>query len=270
MEELKTIAKFAEGFRLQDLLREMYGDAAKPGAKQVGKALETVFGFVNTLLLPFALANERTTVLRNNMEKFRTKMQNTPEEAVCEVTPELGVPITEKLTYVTNEELSSLYVELLAKASTVKQANLAHPSFINVINNLAPDEAILIRAVKDARDIPFVEVRFANKTGREYIVWDPVVVASANVRDLTYPANVSAYFSNFEGLGLVQILADRTLAGENIYEPIESDARGRYSEAIGEFEDREMEFGRGAIRLTQFGELFVGACFSLEPLKKEK
>ena len=33
MEELKAIAKFLEGFRLQDLLREIYGDAGEARSK---------------------------------------------------------------------------------------------------------------------------------------------------------------------------------------------------------------------------------------------
>ena len=262
VEELKAIAKLAEGFRLQDFLREIYGDAAKPGAKQVGKALETVFAFSNTLLLPIAFANERARVFRKHMEKYRARLKDTPVEDVCEVAPEIGVPITEKLTYITNEELSNMFVELLAKASQIQHASVAHPSFVNIINNISPDEALLLRSSKDAKGIPFVEARFAKTTNREYYVLDPLAVTIEDFGDLAYPGNIPAYFSNLEGLGLVETRTDRVIAIENIYEPIEADIMERHSASIRRFGDRKIEFHRGSIVFTEFGILFLRACFS--------
>jgi len=45
------------------LLKEIYGDLAKPGVSQVGKALSTVVGLGNTILWPVALLNERQKYL---------------------------------------------------------------------------------------------------------------------------------------------------------------------------------------------------------------
>ena len=261
MEEVKAIAKFVEGYRLQDFLREIYGDAAKSGAKQVGKALETVFRFGNTLLLPLVFANDKARVLRENMEKYREKLRETPTEDICEVPPEIGVPITEKLGYVTNEELSNMYVELLAKASQVQHSNLAHPSFVNIINNISPDEAVLIRSVKNGNNIPFVEARLAKTGDREFSVVDPLAVELPCFRDLAYPTNIPAYFSNLEGLGIVDIRTDRQIADENVYEPIEATVKERYSELVRRNSDREIQFERGTIGFTKFGYLFLRACF---------
>lgn len=48
-----------EGLKVPGLIVEVYGDLAKPGVQQVGKALETVLGLGNTILWPLALANAR-------------------------------------------------------------------------------------------------------------------------------------------------------------------------------------------------------------------
>ena len=112
MEFLKELAQ------VPGLLKEIYGDLAKPGAAQAGKALSTIIGLGNTILWPFALANERAKIaLEANLQKYRIRMESTPEEEVVEVAPEIGTPIAEKLGYVTNEQLSDMYIELLAKAS---------------------------------------------------------------------------------------------------------------------------------------------------------
>ena len=75
-------------------------------------------------------------------------MKDVPPEDVSEVPPEIGVPIIEKLSYVTNEELRKLYIELLAKASIKEENDKAHPNFINIINSLSPDEANLLSYFK--------------------------------------------------------------------------------------------------------------------------
>lgn len=157
-----------------------------------------------------------------------------------------------------------MYVELLAKASQVQQANVAHPSFVNTINNISPDEAILLRSVKMGNSIPFVEARLAKTADGEYFVVDPLAVSLPRFQDLAYPANIPAYFSNLEGLGIVEIRTDRKIAGENVYEPIEADVQEKYSELIGQYGDRNIQFQRGAIAFTQFGRLFLQACFSLD------
>jgi hypothetical protein len=147
------------------ILKEVYGDLAKPGAQQAGKALSTVIGLGNTLLWPIALLNEKAKIaLESNLNKYREKLKDTPDEQICEVAPEVGVPIVDKLAYVTNETLSDMYTELLAKASQNHTINMAHPGFVNIINNLSPDEAVLIKSVRHMNGIPFIDVRLKLKT----------------------------------------------------------------------------------------------------------
>jgi hypothetical protein len=118
----------------------------KPDVSQVGKALGTVLGLGNTILLPIYLLNERTRlVVESNLEKYRLTLKNVHEAEIVPVRPEVGVSILEKLMYVTDDELSDFYINLLSKASTVQTAGLAHPGFIHIINCLSPDEAILLK-----------------------------------------------------------------------------------------------------------------------------
>jgi hypothetical protein len=76
---------------------------------QVGKALGTVLGLGNTILLPIHLLNERARlILENNLEKYRLSLKDVPEVEILPVRPEVGVPILEKLAYVSDDELSDL------------------------------------------------------------------------------------------------------------------------------------------------------------------
>ena len=121
----------------RELLTQLYGDLAKPGVAQVGKALSTVLGLGNTILWPIQLLNERARIrLESNLERFRQKVSQIPLEKVTPVAPEIGVPIAEKLSYVADRDLRELYTNLLAKASNVDTVSQAHPSFVNVLRNL--------------------------------------------------------------------------------------------------------------------------------------
>ncbi len=245
------------------ILKEIYGDLAKPGAQQAGKALSTIIGLGNTLLWPIALLNEKARIaLESNLEKYRQKLEDTPEEDICEVPPEVGVPIAEKLSYVSNEELSEMYTELLAKASQKSQANLAHPSFVNVINNISPDEAILLKSIRSMPALPFVEVRWKWKTKNEWQTLNPMLIGLSCLNQLQHPNNVHAYISNLEGLGIFQVRQDIFMVGENIYEPLEEHAKKSYAGLEKQAEDRVITFERGKIEITPFARLLLSACFS--------
>jgi len=147
--------------KIPGLLVEIYGDLAKPGVQQVGKALGTVFGLGNTILWPIHLANERSRLyLERNLQDYRARLENLPEEKVVPVAPEIGVPIAEKLTYVRDMKLADMYVTLLTKASNVDTVADAHPSFVNIINNLSPDEAQLLEVFVEDEDVEFVAAKW--------------------------------------------------------------------------------------------------------------
>lgn len=207
--------------------------------------------------------------LENNLEKYRKRLESTPKEEITDVAPEIGVPIGEKITYVTNEELSDMYVELLAKASTVSSASLAHPSFVNVINNLSPDEAVLLKALRTTPSLPFIETRLHQNGKREWTTLDPLYSALSKVTGMSFPNNVVAYVSNFEGLGILQVRTDIFMAGEEIYEPLELESKARFKglEDIPE-PKMQIKFQKGKIDVTPFGRLFLQACFANSDVKR--
>ena len=259
MEILKEIAQSPA------VLKEVYGDLAKPGVQQAGKALGTIIGLGNTALWPVMLLNEKTKIaLENNLEKYRKKIEDIPEDQINEVAPEVGVPIAEKLSYITNEELSDMYTELLAKASHAQKANVAHPSFVNVISNISPDEAILLKSIQGLSGIPFIEVRLMYNGKNEWQTINAMSAGLSCLSKLNYPNNIHAYISNLEGLGIFQIRQDIFMVGENIYEPLEEHAKIIYSPIEKQAKDKTLSFDRGKIEITPFAKLLMNACFKNE------
>ncbi len=246
-----------------ELLKEIYSDLCKPGAAQLGKAIGGILGLGNTALYPIHLMNERTAIrLRANFERYRKKMENVPEEDVIPVPPEIGVPIAEKLVYVSNDELADMYTSLLAKASSKVNSDQAHPGFVAMIDRLSPDEAILLK--KFRQDIAFVEVRFTYEDGSWETLKD-LAIGEPFYRDLQQPENMAAYLANFSALGIIEIHRDsHHIPVEKVYPPLK-----KYHEA--EFADRssspsgrpgKVDCHNAHLSITAIGKLFMKACFS--------
>lgn len=246
------------------LLVEIYGDLARPGVKQAGRALETVVGLGNTILWPIALANERSRIaLEKNLEKYRQSLESVPEEKIVGVAPEIGVPIAEKLAYITDDQLSDLYVKLLATASNADTLANAHPSFVNVVNNLSPDEAHLLVYFEQRQCMPIVcATAVVPKEVSHIDLGDPLVPPDTT-KDLVFPGNIDAYLSNLSGLGLVTVRYDERLADDSVYEPLEAPYRAVFAkriESVPQLAGRELKFKRGIAQRTSFGLKFIQAC----------
>lgn len=256
-----------------DLIKEIYGDLAKPGVQNVGTALGAILGLGITLMWPIMWANERAKIaLENNLEKYRERLENIPPEQITSVAPEVAMPILEKLSYVTNEDLRNLYIELLAKASIKNLNNLAHPSFINVINNLSPDEGILLKAFSEVelmpsaidqyRSIPFIEPRVENDLGH----WQPFLKFLLKLpkhEPLVFSENFDAYLSNFSGLGIISIERQSYLTGVNAYDELIEALEYAKMPHIESLKERGMNITsqKGVIQITQYGELLLKALF---------
>lgn len=82
--------------------------------------------------------------------------------------------------------------------------------------------------------------------------------------ELRYPNNVHAYLSNLEGLGIFQIRQDIYMAVENIYEPLEANAKTTYGDIEQQVPEKTITFQRGTIEITPFARLLIKACFSTQ------
>lgn len=253
-----------EAVKLPSLLVDIYGDLAKPGVKQVGMALETVIGFGNTILWPLTLANARSRMaLERNLENYRLRLEQVAPGDVVKVPPEVGVPIAEKLAYVTDSHLSALYVALLATASSLKTMEYVHPSFVHVVDHLAPDEAIVLENFGGPEFVIPTVSAIWNSAESNDTIWDSslsVLLSGGLSSNLRYPHRLPAYISNLSGLGLLEFDSTQELSDPSgIYDILET----HWREKIGtnsSHPERTLAFRRGFIASTQFGEQFYHSC----------
>jgi hypothetical protein len=251
---LKELGKFP------DLIKEIYGDLAKPGVVQAGKALKSIIGLGNTFLLPITLLNEKaSTILKRNMRRYSDELADTPQGNISEVAPEVGVPILEKMAYVSDENLGQLYARLLARASTEEGSAIAHPSFVGIINSLSPDEAIFLQRIIPMKQVPFLDARWVIIGKNEWSSVATLLTFPELSQGLRFPRNVIAYFSNLNGLGLIDIRDDVFIVPSDSYDDLEKHYRPIHEKNPFEPERRRLEYVKGTIEATPFGRMFFAA-----------
>lgn len=249
-------------------VKQIYEDGLQPGVKQMGKALGTVVGILNRWLLPIETKNEEARILfGTNMERYRRKMEEIPEEKVIQIPPDLGVPLLQKLSYITDETLAELFSELLVSASVDDRVHSAHPSFVHVISSLSPDEAILLSEIALDDDIPFFMIKYMTKDGLMES-FDERLTGLERTCDFRFPQNVQIYLQNLVGLGILVCYDGRELLDKD-YEFLLNMYKDRMEKerdncTAGEYYD-EIVIHKGHYKITDYGRLFFEACIWKSP-----
>ena len=246
-----------------------YDDLLSEPSKKAGNALGTIVNIGNTVLWPIKWVNERTRIyFENNLKKYEQELEKIPEEKVTEVPTEISMPILERFTYTSNEELSNAFVNLLASASSSETINTAHPGFIQLIDRLSPDEAILLKHIKSNPAIPVLSIKhYDNPEKRtEYVfVFKNKTGLDIKIKDIKFPENINIYLNNLESLGLIQYSDYYYTTLEKDYEIIENQHNQLINNHFNKYtEEKDLKKAKkeskGMYELTDFGRLFISAC----------
>lgn len=247
----------------EKVLRLFYQDLAQPGVKQVDRALSTVLGLGNTILLPVKMANDKARVLyARHMENYRKNLEAIPEEKIIEVAPEIGVPVLEKLEKTTNDAIGKMYVNLLSNASHIDLAKNAHPRFVSVIESLTRDEAIILQRKHSYFFITIVCLIDLYSGGKVLKgMTTPVERGTLYHKPgiLELPENAPFYFDNLCGLGLLAIAHNSVLAASG--DPYQQ-LKDAFAEVINANQgpNDRIEVREGEYKRTPFCDLFLKAC----------
>ena len=245
-----------------NILGQIYEDLAQPSVKAVGQALGTVFEFSTSFLLPVKLLNEKFKMnFKKRITEYEKKLEEIPEEKRCEVHPQVGTPIIEKLSYTTNDEIADLFTTLLANASNIDMVKTAHPAFISIIERLSPDEARIIKYLKGKEDIQYCDFRGNVKNGNGYnTIIEHATLIPQEVH-LAFPKNVNAYLANFVSLGILFDMVGTYRIDQTIYNKIkEFYGFEKLKTQLAPNVFKEVVANNSYYKVTDFGKLFIQAC----------
>jgi len=193
-------------------------------------------------------------------QEMGAKIADIPDENLVTPPASIAVPALQGLSYTFEEgSLKELYLNLLATASDNRRANQAHPAFAEIIKQLAPDEAKLLREVLPRRHLPIA--RIMDEIGRPKGTFDllmsyllPIVDAKGEPWE---EPRVPTWVDNWKRLGLVDITYDEYLPAKAAYDWVQT--RPEYVRFARRAEITHLMFDEGLITSTNFGRQFLRA-----------
>ena len=266
MSEHNTILDAADAIKGVAEAVPVYQDVVQPAAKEVGSALQTVARTLHVLLAPVSAlvwGYEKISVYVS--ERVAEKLKDVPSERLRAPEPNIAGPALEALRYTGYlDELREMYAKLLATSIDSATAAQAHPSFVEIIKQLSPDEARLLAYLATRYSVPMIDLRREekNSSSGHWVV--------RNFTLLPYEANCLApamgpnYLENLQRLGIVELREDYRLIGDSgvdLYEPLfVHPAIEAERMRIESDNTLKAKIGRNAVILTKFGAQFCAAC----------
>ena len=242
------------------ILEKTYDDVVHPTAKSVGNTLSLVPRTIGVWLGKWEkwVVNGEESI-RLTAQAVREKVAIIPEEKLSEPEPYVAIPVIQQLSYCyDSNELREMYANLLVSSMNIDTKNQVHPSFVDIIKQLTPDEAKLLKKLSSGTSYPIIDVILKLSKGGYKVLVHNFTNVGDDVCD--YPLEIFSYLDNLERLKLIDVLSEVRLVEDAFYKPLEeySQITELMSKSVPEGDKLEIE--RGMFELTSFGKSFIKVC----------
>lgn len=241
------------------VLTEAYKDIISPSAKPIGSMLSLLPRTIRLGLSKWEkwIINGEES-LRLTASALAERVKQIPEEKQCEPEPYVAVPAIQQISYCyDSKELRDMYASLLAASMNIDTKAQVHPSFVDIIKQISPDEAKLLKYLQGQPEIPVLDVyEIVDLNSDEYVIKARNVIYIPNILDI--PDNRFAYLDNLMRLRLINIPDGICLPNNALYENLKNKIL---------LNDRPLStdninYKKKQLEITQYGKKFVRICLS--------
>lgn len=236
--------------------------------------------------------SDAVAVKIENYQKFAERIQDIPKERLTPIEPQKSITALQRLQYVTEEILSDMFVELLAKSADSKYSSKVRARYQEILSNLDSNDAMLLeflfrngytvkikmeslQSVIDEGDelleqlpeaanidypiggIPFLEIR--DQSNKISAGWRTIHKIFTDVAQLPVSKSIQEVEGQMEhlaSLGLIEIKPDFWFLPVDIYLHLENDQYVDYLKR-NITKQRSIKYIKGRIDLTTLGRDFL-------------
>lgn len=242
-------------------------EALPDTVNQTDGVLSTVVGFFNHVVLyPIKKANISFRYKLEDFERdLQQKISQIPEENLQEPPVMIAGPTLEALRYTYDEyELREMYENLLVAAMDSRNVQKAHPSYVDIIKQLSPFDAIVLKSVFPKGQMLCADIDFKIKdTEKIYAVAMPSVFAP-DLLFLGDPFQISVSIENLRRLGLLSIIDNAIVGADYSYLKEIDYVKERKELYEGYGEEITIVITPQALRISDYGKTFGTICLSKE------
>ncbi len=251
----------------------VYQDMVQPAAREIGKNLETATKSVRLVLAPVAALVWGYEKIKDYVQASLTeKLKDIPKERLVTPNPTVAGPALEALKYAGhNPDLRELYSNLLATSIDVKTAHEAHPAFVEIIRQLTPDEARILKFIFERMYLPIITVRVSipERGGGFDFFKDFSDVAEKT--ECQFANLTPQYLGNICRLGLAEFHRNNYIADSEMYRPLEKhELITKLKKQVKKQFKAEAVIVKEFVGITELGRQFCRVCVILKNEPTEK
>ncbi len=236
---------------------ELYDDGLKPMVQESGTTLALLPKAINAALVPLRKwIAEREYSLAETEKLLEIKLRNIDHNKI--VTPEayVAVPALQAISYsMDSDELRNMYANLLAKAMDVDEKDNVHPTFVELIKQMAPREAVIFDDIFKSPLTPLIDLYVRTDKGNNYHIYNISWITGFSYNE------VAVALDNLERMGLIEIPYGESYVNDQVYNPIRN--TGVYKEQKQKLEKMyigKIEETKKFIKKTALANSFYDVC----------
>ncbi|MGX5519414.1 DUF4393 domain-containing protein [Bacillus cereus] len=248
-----------------NIIPKFLDKAVTPLAQRAGNTLSSIwtiaFGGIDIYAEKTQL--KRVNALHQFKEELEQAVSSIPEENIVEPPLHIiGPSLEASKYYFENDELRTMFAKLIAASINKETTSNAHPSFVEIIKQLSPLDAINLKLFKDNTTHPIVNYVFVTDSGGTIPHKRNTFLGSAVNTDIDLNA---ASISNLDRLGLISISYEHHLSDDARYTPHENEPEYRVLKEHFKLRTQntpfcDIDIQKGIVHVTPFGENFIKLC----------
>ena len=177
----------------------LYEDGLQPTVQEIGKfvariprAINAAFSSLDKWILNKEYSIDETKKL---LEK---KLENVEPEKIVAPEAYVAVPAIQAISYSMNsKELRNLYANLLAKAMNSDTKDLVHPSFVEIIKQMSPIDALVLKEIASSKSFPLVNLSVIQYDSADF---STIKKIQSRIQSYSYPNVTYISFASYESI----------------------------------------------------------------------
>lgn len=257
-------------------IKKLYDDFASPTIKQAGLLGAKVF---SALAIGIDVwAEKRKKRFMNLQNDLADNLKNKNPEDITENPPDyiLAPAISSYMASIDKKELREMYAKLISKSLLKTYENKIHPSFALMIQNLHPDECLILHYLATQKTVPVISTQWKDESTSGYIpslahvFLYPTLITKSASENVT-PSNGNIFYQNFQlgkpmyisnlsRLGLIEVSYTECFTDQNVYNALNALPEVKEDESRCKKSGRSFEISKGILHITPLGKEFTNIC----------
>lgn len=247
-----------------ELASEVYENGLQSTVRETSKVVSRIPKLINAALAPLDIwILQREYNVEHTKQLLHDKLKDADPDKITAPEAYVAIPAFQAISYsMDSTELRNLYANLLAKSMYEDTKEMVHPSFIDAIKQMSPNDAKILSQLSGSDDRALVDLITQDSFHVELEMCTEYCVLEINISgyDISNHQLQSASFTLLEKLGLICINT-AALVNSRLYEEIFSSSEYRLLTELHSGK-KDLVEKRKSFSITDLGKLFIDICIN--------